>query len=188
MHKLIYAEAEGREPRILPCVNVRLAPELPSISAGGKESQAIRARSINLNVTNQWHTRANRCGATRYRAALSNTPSKTDCGIYNVTLHRQRPLAPCLSGIRHEEKLQRDGSEWQSCGGLLRKKKKNRKWKACGFTQHQRRQKQTAPISHTPLHIWGRTCQHAGSAPVALLWPASPQPASGFQLLSALLH
>lgn len=121
----------------------------------------------------------NRCGATRYRAALSNTPSKTDCGIYNVTLHRQRPLAPCLSRIRHEEKLQRDGSEWQSSGGLLRKKK-NRKWKACGFTQHQRRQKQTAPISHTPLHIWGRTCQHAGSAPVALLWPTSPQPLLAF--------
>lgn len=70
---------------------------------------------------------SNRCGATRYRAALSNTASKTDRGIYNVTLHRQRPLAPCLSRIRHEEKLQRDRLEWQSSGGLLRKKKQKMK-------------------------------------------------------------
>lgn len=186
MHKLIYAEAEGREPRILPCVNVRLAPELPSISAGGKESQAIRARSINLNVTNQWHTRANRCGATRYRAALSNTPSKTDCGIYNVTLHRQRPLAPCLSGIRHEEKLQRDGSEWQSCGGLLRKKKKKQKMKSVRLhSASAQTEADSADQSHASSHLRpDLSARRVGTCRSSL----ANFTTTCFWLLSALLH
>lgn len=83
MHKLIYAEAEGREPRILPCVNVRLAPELPSISAGGKETQAIRARSINLNVTNQWHMRA---------TAAAQQDTERPCQT-----RRQRPTAEFIT-------------------------------------------------------------------------------------------
>lgn len=89
----------------------------------------------------------NRCGATRYRAALSNTPSKTDCGIYNVTLHRQRPLAPCLSRIRHEEKLQRDGSEWQSSGGLLRKKKTENEKRAASLSISADRSRQRRSVT-----------------------------------------
>lgn len=97
---------------------------------------------------------SNRCSATRYRAALSNTASETDRGIYNVTLHRQRPLAPCLSRIRHEEKLQRDGLEWQSSGGLRRKEKKKLKMKSVRLhSASAQTEADSADQSHASSHL-----------------------------------
>lgn len=98
----------------------------------------------------------NCCGATRYRAALSNTASKTDRGIYDVTLHRQRPLALCLSRIRHEEKLQRDGLEWQSSAGLLKKNEKKTTKKIDACTLHSalaQTKADSASQSHASSHL-----------------------------------
>lgn len=129
---------------------------------------------------------SNRCGATRYRAALSNTASKTDRGIYNVTLHRQRPLAPCLSRIRHEEKLQRDRLEWQSSGGLLRKKKQKMKSVQLHSASAQT-EADSADQSHASSHLRpDLSARRVGTCRSSLANFTTT--ASGFHLLSALLH